>query len=215
MSLGRPKTTFIDLLRHGEAGGGVKYRGIIDDPLTDRGREQMWCAVGEQYPWHRVVTSPLRRRAEFAQTLSERASLPLTQNPARQGWDFGAWEGKTPDQIMQAGAEALSRFQQDSLRYPPPGGEPLAAIAARATQALSGLLQQYPDEHLLIVTHSAAMRCVMAKILNMPLSRIFSIEAGPGALTRLRFTHKPAGITGSLLFHAASPPTRRANSTKP
>lgn len=215
MNPDQPKTTFIDLLRHGEAAGGVKYRGITDDPLTERGKEQMWCAIGEHYPWHRIITSPLQRCAEFARTLSERAAIPATQNPALQGWNFGDWEGKTPDQIMLTDADALGRFWQDPLRHPPPGGEPLTAIATRATQALSDLLQQHPGERLLIVCHAVPMRCIIATTLNMPLSHIFSIEAGPGALTRLMFTHNPAGITGSLLFHAGFPPTRAANSATP
>jgi alpha-ribazole phosphatase/probable phosphoglycerate mutase len=215
MSSDQPKITFVDLLRHGEAEGGGKYRGITDDPLTERGIEQMLCAVGEHYPWHRIVTSPLRRCAEFAQILSERSALPLTQNPAFQGWNFGAWEGKTTDQIMKTDADALGRFWQDPLRHPPPGGEPLTAIATRATQALSGLLHQHPGEHLLIVCHAVPIRCIIAKILHMPLSHIFAIEVSPGATTRLIFTQKPAGITGSLLFHSGITPTRSTNSTKP
>ena len=131
------------------------------------------------------------------------------------GWNFGAWEGKTPDQIMQTDADALGRFRQDPLRYPPPGGESLTAVAARAMQAVANVLRQYPSERVLIVTHSVAMRCIIAKIVNMPLNQIFAIGVGPSALTRLKFTHEPAGVRGSLLFHPGFPPARAANSTKP
>ena len=207
MNSDQPKTTLIDLLRHGEAEGGKKYRGVTDDPLTELGREQMWRAVGEHYPWRRIITSPLRRCAEFALALSERAAIPLSQDPAFMGWKFGAWEGKTRTQIMQTDADALGRFLHDPLQHHPPGGEPLSAIAARATQAVTDLLREFPGERVLIVTHSVTMRCVVvAKILNMPLDRVFSIEAGFGAFTRLRFTHELSGIRGHLLSHSGSLP---------
>ena len=34
--------TVIDLIRHGEPVGGRRYRGHIDDPLSERGWQQMW-----------------------------------------------------------------------------------------------------------------------------------------------------------------------------
>jgi len=37
--------TTIDLLRHGEPEGGVRYRGDgVDDPLSARAWKQMWAA---------------------------------------------------------------------------------------------------------------------------------------------------------------------------
>ena len=39
--------TTIDLIRHGEPVGGRKYRGQTDDPLSEKGWEQMWKAVGD------------------------------------------------------------------------------------------------------------------------------------------------------------------------
>ncbi len=202
MNSEQPTTTFIDLLRHGEADGGVKFRGVTDDPLTEQGREQMWRALGTHYPWQRIITSPMRRCAEFSRALSERSAIPLAPNPAFTGWDFGSWDGKTQEQIMQTDADALKRFREDPLRYSPPGGEPLASIAARSAQALTELLQHHTGGHLLIVCHAVPIRCIIAKLLRMPLEHIFSLEVGPGAFTRLLFTHDTKGIRGRLLSHA-------------
>ena len=200
------KITYIDFLRHGEPEGGLKYRGITDDPLTERGREQMWRAVGDRFPWNRIVTSPLRRCVEFAELLGQRASIPLDRNPAVQGWNFGAWEDKTRAQILQTDAEALDRFRRDPSRETPPGGESMTAIAARVTDAVTDVLAECAGERVLVITHAVAMRAVIAKILSVPLANVFSVEIGPGALTRLMFTHTPTGVRASLLFHAAFPP---------
>ena len=214
MNTVQPVTTLIDLLRHGEAEGGKKYRGITDDPLTELGKDQMWRVVGEHGPWDRIITSPLRRCAEFAQALSERSAIPLSSDPAFMGWKFGAWEGKTKTQILQTDAVALGNFLRDPLTHSPSGGEPLSDIAARATQALNGVLRDFPGERVLIITHSVTMRCVLvAKIFNMPLDRVFSIEAGFGAFTRLKFTHEPGGIRTRLLSHSGSLPESAVQST--
>ncbi len=52
----------IDMLRHGELSGGEKYRGITDDPLTEKGKAGMdavWQCVKQDIQL--VVTSPLTR----------------------------------------------------------------------------------------------------------------------------------------------------------
>ncbi|MEW6253578.1 MAG: histidine phosphatase family protein, partial [Planctomycetota bacterium] len=63
-------STLIDLMRHGEPVGGRRYRGQVDDPLSEKGWAQMRAAVGEAAPWHHVVSSPLLRCREFAETLA-------------------------------------------------------------------------------------------------------------------------------------------------
>ncbi len=68
----------IDLLRHGEPVGGVRYRGDgVDDPLSERGWAQMWAAVGEFTDWTHVISSPLLRCCRFADAVAERYHLPL------------------------------------------------------------------------------------------------------------------------------------------
>ena len=64
-----PQITTIDLLRHGEPIGGRRYRGHIDDPLSEYGWSEMWHAVSGETPWQQIITSPLRRCREFAEAL--------------------------------------------------------------------------------------------------------------------------------------------------
>ena len=40
-----------DLLRHGEPVGGRKYRGQIDDPLSDKGWNEMRNATAKRHDW--------------------------------------------------------------------------------------------------------------------------------------------------------------------
>lgn len=70
--------TLVDFLRHGEPVGGRRYRGDgADDPLSDKGWQQMWDAVGDSAPWTHIVTSPMQRCHAFAKALQEHYELPV------------------------------------------------------------------------------------------------------------------------------------------
>ena len=101
------RETLVDFLRHGEPVGGRRYRGDgVDDPLSEKGWQQMWAAVGDPVPWQRVVSSPLQRCHAFALALAERHRLPLRVEQRFREVGQGAWEGLTPDQIRQRDPDA-------------------------------------------------------------------------------------------------------------
>ncbi|HRK78542.1 MAG TPA: histidine phosphatase family protein, partial [Thiobacillus sp.] len=106
-------TTTLDLLRHGEPVGGRRYRGQIDDPLSEKGWAQMHAAVGDAVPWTRVVASPLLRCRAFAETLAGRHGLPLAVDARLKEVGFGEWEGKSAAEIEQDAPGTLARFKAD------------------------------------------------------------------------------------------------------
>ena len=66
------KNTIIDFIRHGEPVGGRAYRGHnIDDPLSEKGWQQMRTAVADHCPWSQLISSPLLRCKDFANELAE------------------------------------------------------------------------------------------------------------------------------------------------
>lgn len=91
----------IDLLRHGDPVGGRAYRGNrINDPLSEKGWQQMWAAIPSEVQWQHIVTSPLSRCHEFSAALAEKFDLPLTVEKDFREVGFGDWEGRTPDEII-------------------------------------------------------------------------------------------------------------------
>lgn len=128
----------IALLRHGETEGGARFRGSTDDPLSLAGWEQMRIAVGKE-PWQRIVASPLKRCAEFADGLAARLGIPLEIDDRLREMHFGGWEGKTAAELMESDGEALTRFWRDPASYTPPGAEPLRDFQVRVLAAWSDL----------------------------------------------------------------------------
>jgi len=185
-------TMLIDLIRHGEPAGGKRYRGQIDDPLSDLGWQQMWAAVGERAPWQHIVTSPLSRCHAFATALGERHVLPVTADARLMEVGFGAWEGRTAAQLRAEDPMQLARFYQDPVGARPVGAEPLDAFCARVVAAFDAMVEAYAGQQLLVITHAGVIRALIAHVLGAPLQALYRIEVDNAAMTRIRLdTERP------------------------
>jgi alpha-ribazole phosphatase/probable phosphoglycerate mutase len=193
-------TTVLDLMRHGEPVGGRKYRGQIDDPLSEKGWAQMRAAVGDAVPWTRVVSSPLARCRAFAEALAARHGLPLSLDDRLKEVGFGVWEGKSAAEIEAEAPGTLARFRSDPVNARPAGAEPLADFHARVAAALDDVLVHHRAQHILLVAHAGVMRMALAWALRIPLEHAYRIEVATASLTRLRFEDEHA----SLIFHGST-----------
>jgi len=192
--------TVVDLLRHGEPDGGQKFRGAVDDPLSERGWEQMRTAVGDYRQWEAIISSPLIRCAAFAQELAERLDCPLHIIPAFTEISFGVWEGRSVAEVHETDPRALGQFWRDPVAYPIPDGEPVVDFDQRIGQAWEALLEEYRGRHVLLVTHGGVIRMVLRQLLDMPIRRIWRMEAPFASLTRMR-VHRDPESEPHLVFH--------------
>lgn len=192
----RPGTGWIDLLRHGEAEGGARYRGSTDDPLTAAGWQQMEAAVDGQGPWDRIVTSPLARCADFARALARRQVVVLTVDERWREIDFGAWEGRTAQALMGEDPQALQRFWRDPVAHPPPGGESVHAFRDRVLTAWLELVSRCRGERVLIVTHGGPIRVVLTHLAGRSLADVLAIPVPLGH--RVRWQPEVSGELSGL-----------------
>jgi len=194
-------TTVVDLIRHGEPVGGKKYRGQTDDPLSEKGWQQMRAAVAEHRPWDAIITSPLTRCRAFAEELAQRHTLPLRSDERLKEIAFGEWEGKTAEQIQAANPGSIQRFFLDPLANRPAGAEPVTDFLARVARAWNDLLSDYAGQHLLVVCHAGVIRMSMAHLLGIPAQRAYRIQVGNAAITRFSIEQHDGQYLPRLLFH--------------
>ena len=197
----RETVTTLDLMRHGEPVGGRRYRGQTDDPLSEKGWAQMRNAVGNHCPWQVVISSSLSRCADFSRELAERHQLPLEIDARLIELGFGAWEGRTPDELTAADPETLNRFRSDPLMHAPPSAEPLTAFRDRIISAWGSLLEHYGGKHVLVVAHAGVIRMIVAHVLNVPLQHLFRLQVPNAGITRIRVEKHGAQLFPQLLFH--------------
>lgn len=191
--------TRIDLLRHGEPLGGRKYRGQVDDPLSEKGWAQMRAATRERAPWTAIVSSPLLRCREFAEELAGQAGLPVHVDERLKEVAFGVWEGKTADEIRTADPQAIFNFKLDPAVFRPAGAEPLDEFFGRVGHAYGEMLANHAGGHVLVVAHAGVIRMLIANALGMPPRIAYRIQVGSAAMASLRVEQKGHRRLPSLL----------------
>lgn len=188
----------IDFLRHGEPVGGRRYRGDgADDPLTERGWQQMWASVGEQLPWSRIVSSPMQRCSVFAEALREKHSLPVHIERRFREVGVGRWEGLGHNEIEARWPEEYRAFYQDPQCNRPQGAEPLEAFGQRVKDALMELFTSHPGEHILVIAHAGVIRAALGYVLQSDPAAWYRTRVDNASITR--FLKDAHGV--KLEFH--------------
>jgi alpha-ribazole phosphatase len=178
--------TIIDLIRHGEPQGGRRFRGnAIDDPLTEKGWQQMWNAVAQPTAWTHIISSPLQRCQQFAKALAERQGITASVDDRLKEVGFGCWEGKTPAQLQAQDAQAYNDFYQDPLQHRPEGAESWADFSARVSSAVEDIASQYAGQHILLVTHAGVIRAAAAMVLEAPALGAYRMKINNASLSRI------------------------------
>jgi broad specificity phosphatase PhoE len=179
-------TSLIDLLRHGETEADPGFRGSTDDRLTVHGMEQMWTATSGKRGWQCIVTSPLRRCADFASALAERLHTPLEIDDRLREIHFGEWEAQTAEAITRSDPGALQRFWADPIRHPPPGAESLPVFEARVLSCWREQLRAHAGKRVLLVTHGGPIRAILGYVYRVPWKDLLRLDLPHASVTHVR-----------------------------
>jgi len=194
-------TTTVDLLRHGDVEGGKKYRGQLDEPLSELGWSQLRQATKNKQPWQQVITSPLRRCADFAQEFAKSAGLAIRIEHQFKEVSFGDWEGKTADEILATDTACITSYWRDPINTSPPNGENLLSFEARVVKAWENMLTEFKGQHILLLSHAGVMRILLCHLLAMPLSELFKLDVALAKASRIQIQHVDGESWPQLIFH--------------
>lgn len=188
----------VDLLRHGELEGGVKYRGWVDDPLTEAGRESMDSVWGQlRNDVDLIITSPLSRCAQPASDWAKAAKIPCEVDPRVAEMHYGEWEGLTSEEIMVRHPGLLEQWRKDPARMCVPGGESAEQLRDRILEFWTDICEQYDEKRLLVVAHSGSMRMLLAQVLAAPIVTTRSMQMPYGCWSRVAYRDSGS----ELVFH--------------
>src|SRR6202044_3173074 len=159
------------LWRHGQTLWNAEHRfqGQSDIPLDETGQAQAERAarlLAALRP-DAIVSSDLARATSTAAPLARLTGLEVMLDKDLRERHGGCWEGLTDTEIRE-------RYPQAHATWHPPDGEPSAAVADRVAAAL----QRAPatvaergtarDGLAVVVSHGAALRLGMSRLLGMP-----------------------------------------------
>lgn len=176
----------IDLMRHGEPEGGKRFRGSsLDDPLTDKGWQQMRDAVKGHDGWDIVVTSPLLRCQKFAFEVAEQYGIDCDIIDDLKEIGFGHWEGKSRAIVRAMHAKEYAQFYASPEQSPPKNAEQLGVFYRRILAAIKQLQKDYEGQTILLVTHAGVIRAMLAHILDMPLNAMYKMNIANASLIEI------------------------------
>lgn len=179
--------TIIDFLRHGEPEGGRRYRGdTVDDPLSEKGWQQMWQSVNDFSGWDVIVTSPMQRCHAFASALAEKLKCTLNVDREFREVGMGGWEGLSPQQIIDRDADEYAAFYRDPVSNRPAGCEPLEVFGKRVADGYESVLMSYPGQHVLIVAHAGVIRAALGYVLQSDPVAWYRARIDNAGITRFR-----------------------------
>jgi broad specificity phosphatase PhoE len=138
------------LTRHGLTDRSIPEQHIgqrIDISINAAGRRQAET-LGRRLArvrFDRVITSPLFRARETA--LLAMAAVPAEADPRLKEMDYGAWEGRTYDEVRAEDAKLREAWEAAPDTTHCPGGESGNQVAARVDRFLTDLLEEQRTWH--------------------------------------------------------------------
>jgi len=158
--------------------------------LDERGRTQV-AALGERLrrvPLAAVVTSPLERCGETADALlAGRSPVPALHVDERLGEvRYGSWTGRELKDLRKEPLWRVVQGHPSAATFP--DGESLAAMAARATEAVRDWNARLgPDATYAVVSHADVIKALIADALGLHLDGFQRIVVDPASLTAIRY----------------------------
>jgi broad specificity phosphatase PhoE len=163
----------ITLVRHGES--TWNELGLIQGhdntaQLTARGRDQARWA-GESLRglgFQALISSDLDRARETANIIGSVLGLDATTDPLLRERGFGLLEGRPLSELTPAitGIEQRVMVNPDASA---PDGETFRDVVARAQLFVKRLLDERPQQRVLVVSHGGTIRAMRASVTGDPI----------------------------------------------
>lgn len=165
------------LTRHGETEWNVEKRmqGWLDSPLTEKGKEDA-RRLGkrlEAVDLTAIYTSTSGRALETAKIVRGERLVPIYEDERLREISLGDWEGKTHEQIKRLNAISFDQFWNAPHLYAPTRGERFIDVQTRAFSAITDIVNRHRSGHVLIVTHGVALKTIVARLKQTPLSSLW------------------------------------------
>jgi len=174
------------LIRHGQSEGNAQgvLQGRLDFGLSELGRIQA-VATAERLAaerFDRLVSSPLRRAHETAETLAAATGLAVEPEPGLMEYDLGEVSGLS-------GAEMRARYPDIAAAYARrerprfPGEEGRDVFNARVRAAFEALRDSGQD--VVAVAHGGVISAICYAILGIDQGRPGLVEVANCSITEI------------------------------
>ncbi len=168
--------TTLYIVRHGEARGNVErnFHGWYDSDLTENGRAQIARLPMYFRKIHldAAYSSDLKRTRETAEIVAKEKGLSVQSCPGLREIHGGEWEDVPWDDLPVRFPESYGNWLERPHLLEMPGGERMTDFQDRIYSAVLDIAKQNEGKNVLIATHGTAIKVLLCKVRNIPLSRM-------------------------------------------
>ena len=163
-----PKTIDIYLMRHGETRFNIQERmqGRCDSPLTEKGIQEAQEAAEKlkEIPFSMIYVSTAERARDTAAYILETHDISAIPNRDLREIDFGTYEARVRDSIMD---ELYERFNP-RVDFSDVGGESEEQVIERIKRILTLAVARAKDkENVLLVAHGSLYMTMIKYLFNI------------------------------------------------
>ncbi len=177
------------LVRHGESVWNPEKRiqGQTDVPLSDKGRWQARALAQVLTKEAPVVcySSPLIRALETARLLVAHlpSQVPLVVLQELKERRFGAWEGRTVEEVAASDPVGWRRWIESDQTIVPPSAERMDQFWTRAMRAVERIRGEVRSGSVLVSSHGGILKCIVCQLMELPPESASRMSMGNGSLT--------------------------------
>lgn len=166
---GKRPTRFL-LVRHGQTPMSVakQFSGLSDPELTELGQwqaEQVARYLGTRGGIQAVISSPLTRTQQTAQTIADQLGLDVTTDEGLIEMDFGQWEGRSFQEVREEYPDEQRAFFFNATSAPP-GGESQEDVYHRMEFVIDRLVKEHEGTNVVLVSHVTPIKSVIRLALQ-------------------------------------------------
>jgi alpha-ribazole phosphatase len=179
------------LIRHAPVVGAAGRIYGQDDLDCDCSDTQLFAALALGLPANPVwLATHLRRSQATATALFQAISKTDTAafspeiEPGLAEQHFGAWQGRTYEELVLQEPDAYQRFWQAPANQAPPEGESFRDLIARVAAAIQRRSACHAGHDIVAISHGGAIRAALAAILDLEPMRALSFSVDPCSVTR-------------------------------
>jgi len=181
------------IVRHGETEWNrvERLRGRADLDLNPNGVRQAQAAARRLAQWQpaQIYSSPLRRTVHTAQVISEILSCPLGIMEELIDIDYGQWQGLSPQEAAGKDGNLYQRWLDSPHLVKFPGGEGLEEVRARAEAAITQIMENHPQETVVVVSHKVVCQVLVLALFSLDNSRFWQVSQDVAAINLFELRH--------------------------
>lgn len=130
-----------------------------------------------------LFSSPQLRARETAEAIAAETGCPVRLSPQLDEIDFGAWTGRTFDELAADSEwQRWNAFRDDART---PAGESMDEVAARLLGLVGRLRQDFPGGAVCLVSHSDVIKAGLCRLRGRPFQEVHKFEVAPASVTTL------------------------------